>query len=291
MNTVKLCECGCGEPAPIAKQSSTKYGYIKGQPKRFVQGHHAAISNHNRKLFDPVEHFWEKVEKVNGPVHPTLGTRCWPWTGRFDKDGYGKVCFKDNAERASRVAFYLTYGRWPEQALHRCDNPPCCNPEHLFEGSNQDNTDDMVAKGRQARGESAGLAKLTSAQVVEIVGRYLGGAYLSLLAQEYGVHFATVAKIVRGEIWTHVTQMDDATTQRCKLQAHLNRQVSASAVCKARTKLTNEQARDIRSAYASGGVVLRQLSEKYGVSIETVWRIVHGHAYTNQEAQPLQLAA
>lgn len=97
------------------------------------------------------ERFWSHVDK-NGPIpahRPDLGP-CWPWTGGRDKKGYGHFGFEGENKRAHVVALILTTGGRPEGAhgLHHCDNPPCCNPAHLFWGSNDDNVADSIAKGR-----------------------------------------------------------------------------------------------------------------------------------------------
>lgn len=89
------------------------------------------------------EQFWARVERGDG---------CWLWQGMTISGGYGRVGWRGMKAVAHRVAWELTYGPIPEGlwVLHRCDNPPCCNPEHLFLGSRLDNIADMVAKGRGA---------------------------------------------------------------------------------------------------------------------------------------------
>lgn len=90
--------------------------------------------------------FWGKIDMTGG------GSSCWAWTRYTDKDGYGVVYrrHKDNNERAHRVAWELTFGEIPcgLLVLHSCDNPQCCNPNHLFLGTTLDNVRDKMAKGR-----------------------------------------------------------------------------------------------------------------------------------------------
>lgn len=106
----------------------------------------------------PEERFWSKVDK-NGPVpehRHDLGP-CWVWTAGKDGAGYGKFNFtvagKKKTWRAHRVAFVLAFGSPPPEkpyVCHRCDNPPCVRPDHLFAGSAQDNTDDAIEKLRKS---------------------------------------------------------------------------------------------------------------------------------------------
>ncbi len=93
------------------------------------------------------ERFFKKVDTSGGP------DACHPWTGRLSRNGRGQFSIgARKKETASRVAFFLEHGRWPEPcALHTCDNPPCCNVRHLFEGTQADNLEDMARKGRNNR--------------------------------------------------------------------------------------------------------------------------------------------
>lgn len=89
-----------------------------------------------------IERFWSKVDK-RGP------DECWPWTGGKFWDGYGWFSVAGAKKKAHRVSFFLQHGRWPEPCcLHRCDNPGCVNPVHLFEGTHTDNMRDRERKGR-----------------------------------------------------------------------------------------------------------------------------------------------
>lgn len=133
-------------------------------------------------------------------------TGCWLWTGATCQQGYGFIKRKDGVQlRAHRVAYELAYGHIPAglQVCHRCDNPRCVRPGHLFLGTARDNAADMVAKGRAARnaGERNGAARLTRLQVAQI--RAAAEPY-ALLAKRFGVTPAAIGLIKRHERWTHV---------------------------------------------------------------------------------------
>lgn len=162
----KLCECGCGQPAPIAQRTHSAKGYVKGQPVRFIPGHHVRL-----KPLRPVEdRFWEKVDKRGHD-------ECWGWNGSKSSHGYGQLRINDRLNMAHRFSYELHNGPIPDglDVLHKCDNPPCCNPNHLFVGTAKDNTADMLAKGRgskppvsKRKGEKHPLAVFTNAQVREL---------------------------------------------------------------------------------------------------------------------------
>ena len=135
---------------------------------------------------------------------------CWLWTACVGSTGYGHIGIAGKTVTAHRVAWTLWRGPIPGGllVLHSCDVPLCMNPRHLWLGTDADNSADMVAKGRQsaARGEECHLAKLTADEVLEIYQRYhAGGVTLKELGDEYGVTFANVGYITRGEHWRHIT--------------------------------------------------------------------------------------
>ncbi|WP_417903626.1 HNH endonuclease signature motif containing protein [Caldimonas brevitalea] len=133
-------------------------------------------------------------------------TQCWNWTGAACRQGYGFLKRKDGVQlRAHRVAYELYNGEIPPGwcVCHRCDNPRCVNPAHLFVGTYRDNAADMVAKGRVARrpGERNPAARLTADQVRCI--RSETGSHAQL-ARRFGVSPTQVGLIKRGKRWAHL---------------------------------------------------------------------------------------
>lgn len=161
--------------------------------------------------------FWRKVALPN-----TIGTNeCWEWQGTKDKDGYGQLSYDGRLQRAHRVSYTIAVGPIPNgmQILHSCDNPPCVNPQHLRPGTPKENTQDAVIRGRMARGERQGThthpetvrrgeqhlkAKLTEAQVIEILAVPNGDHLQNSLSLQYGVDRCTINDIFKGRTWKHI---------------------------------------------------------------------------------------
>jgi HNH endonuclease len=152
------------------------------------------------------ERFYKYVDE-HGPIMPKMTTPCHVWTGGKNKKGYGWFHMgsrRDGTKRpqlAHRVAFFIVHGRWPKNALHRCDNSPCVREDHLFEGTKGDNNRDMAAKGRASRGESHCHAKLTEAEVLAI--RFEEGTHQEIGAR-HGISKTQVGNIKLGKTWAHV---------------------------------------------------------------------------------------
>lgn len=153
----------------------------------------------------PVE-FWSNVAKGKD-------TECWEWQrSRFPK-GYGYVWYPSQGDpttmqqhHAQRIAYRLTFGDIPEGMLvcHSCDNPPCCNPAHLWLGTNAENTADRSKKGRTSRvlGKHRGNGKLTEEQVRDIRAEYIPGKVgYQALAKKFDVERSTIQAIVTRKTW------------------------------------------------------------------------------------------
>jgi hypothetical protein len=151
------------------------------------------------------ERFWSKTDK-NGPVPihaPELGP-CWIWTAAIDNGGYGVFQLRDKVSvRASRLAWELTHGIPLGRRIvrHQCDNPPCCNPAHLLDGTSKDNSADAIERGRLARGVNHGRAKLTLELAQAIRRERALGATQVQLAARYGISRATVRQVLSGRTW------------------------------------------------------------------------------------------
>ncbi len=158
-----------------------------------------------------ISRFWSKVAKGEP-------NDCWLWTACVGVRGYGKFTlrFAENPRRpasfnAHVLARYFTTGEWPSGlcTLHACDNPPCCNPAHLWLGTNADNSADMLSKDRHRtadrRGEAGGRAKLSEAQVIRIRRLHdAGGITYVELGRQFGVHPVSIRLIVKRINWSHI---------------------------------------------------------------------------------------
>jgi len=148
------------------------------------------------------DRFWSRVSKTD---------TCWLWTGTIQaSNGYGVISESGKKGRrwyAHRYSYTLNVGPIPEGAVicHRCDNPPCVNPEHLFTGTCRANMQDAAAKDRMVHGERHHSARLTAADVVKIRARYAaGGCTYKGLAREFGVYDQAIKKAVTGKTWARV---------------------------------------------------------------------------------------
>jgi hypothetical protein len=150
------------------------------------------------------ERFWLKVDKTP--------SGCWVWLSTKNTQGYGRFAirvgpYKQRWYSAHRLVWEWVHGEEPSLCvLHRCDNPSCVNPRHLFLGTHKDNARDRDRKGRARppRGTRNGRAKLTESDVLDIRRRYVLGAGVEIAAR-YGLSATHVQRIARGEAWAHVS--------------------------------------------------------------------------------------
>lgn len=142
----------------------------------------------------------EKVDRSGGPE------ACWPWTGRRDRGGYGRIWYEGRQAYAHRTAWEMANGPVPTKLsiCHTCDNPPCCNPAHLFAGTHRENLQDAGRKGRlgKARGERHGNAKLDWGKVAVIHRLRAEGLSEREIAARFDVSQVAIHFVLTGQTWS-----------------------------------------------------------------------------------------
>ncbi len=143
-----------------------------------------------------IKRFWSKVQKTG---------HCWLWTASRNYNGYGNFSLDGKTFLAHRIAFFLSNGISLSELFvcHKCDNPACVNPEHLFLGTQRDNMQDSLKKGRKPSypGSKNGRAKLTETEVNEIRRLHLEGYTSTPLIRKFGVCKSQINNIVAGSQW------------------------------------------------------------------------------------------
>jgi hypothetical protein len=152
------------------------------------------------------EHFWSRV-RTGQP------DECWEWQGSRGSHGHGVLGYHGKRHIiASRLAYELTFGTIPSGLFicHRCDNPPCCNPAHLYAGTQAENMADRVRRGRwkggSPVGERCGASVLTEADVLKIKERHrFTRSGIRQTGRDYGVSHSSIIALLDGRTWSHVT--------------------------------------------------------------------------------------
>lgn len=169
--------------------------------KKRTHGRYCSLTCANRGNSTPLEQrLWSRVDK-------STPNGCWEWQGKRSQSGYGRIMYGNKETSVHRVVWELVNGPIADGVVicHQCDNPSCCNPDHLFEGTQQDNLLNMRSKQRHAFGSRHGQTKLTESDVVEIRRRHSAGEVSQQeLAQEYRVAQYTIYAIVHRKTWAHI---------------------------------------------------------------------------------------
>jgi transposase len=205
-----------------------------------------------------VARFWKHVQITDG---------CWYWTSACNRpNGYGSFKIQGKMIGAHRFSYTITRGAIPKGlcVCHKCDNPSCVRPDHLFIGTHKDNGRDKAEKGRAPSGTRNAGSKVTEAQAAEIRRLDLTGIPQREIASRYGLIQTTVSRIVRADTWRHVAH--ELGVSRRDRTARGERQGSS--------KLTAPRVLEIR-ALAASGVRYADIASQFRVGIPQVSRIVH----------------
>lgn len=225
---------------------------------------------------DPVARFWSCVDK-NGPTMPNMDTPCWVWTGSKGRRDYGQLRWYGRTDKAHRVAWMIQNGPIPGGSviMHECDNPPCVR--HIKLGTQQDNVDDAMSKGRMVtwrergapcrQGEATTGAKLTEADVMDIRTSLLSAP---ALADKYGVFVNTIRSVRRGRTWRHLPLGVQGSTRG-----------SRSALA----KINEDQVREIRSMRRSG-MSAADISKETHIPQSTIFGVLSGRTWSHVEDNP-----
>jgi hypothetical protein len=133
---------------------------------------------------------------------------CWEFSKGKNYGGYGISTLEHKQMLVHRASYKYHFGSIPEglHILHRCDNPPCCNPDHLFAGTNLDNIRDKMEKGRQ-KGNKGGDHPESKLKETDVINIFLSSESIKELAKQYNVEPCTISNIRNSRSWGHITEL------------------------------------------------------------------------------------
>jgi hypothetical protein len=199
---------------------------------------------------------------------------CWLWLGSIKNKGYGQFWYSHKQRLSHKIAYILAKGPIPENLhiLHSCDNPPCCNPNHLFVGTNLENVRQKQERNRVIKGSAVAVSRITEDDALAIRIRYAsGGVTQAELGREYGIDDSVVSDIVRGTAWAHIGGPRTSDGRSVNVARGERRTTS---------KVTADTVRDMRSMYDSGESV-KSIMVRFGMSRQQTADIVRRKAWTH----------
>jgi len=219
--------------------------------------------------FDPQKRLWPHIKQsgVN---------QCWEWKRAKTKAGYGLLTINYKNYYAHRLAWELSNNRKVPSGMfvcHTCDNPACCNPSHLFIGTQEDNLQDAKEKRRMPHGEGHHSANLTG-EDIRAIRNFAYGSELTRqqIADRFGIARTTVNDIIHGRTWTHVDP--DWKPPQSK----------RSGVSHPNAKLSEDDVREIRKL-SQNGFSQRKIANKFGVTRGTIEPILKGETWAHVDPE------
>ena len=214
-----------------------------------------------------LDRFWSKVDVKKLEDGSDDLDACMEWKTATDKDGYGVfgVCNGDLKKqfRAHRFVWECYNGpilkqKPPLLVLHKCDNPPCVNPNHLWLGINNDNVTDMMNKNRQRKGSDVATSVLSEDEVLEIKEMLNNGISYNTISNMFLIGKTTVSNIRKGVIWSHITGFNEKNYNY-----------------KSRNKLNENQVSEILKLI-NLNMTQHDIAKKFNVSDAAISRIKNG---------------
>lgn len=215
-----------------------------------------------------VARFWSKVDRRGAD-------ECWEWKANKTQKGYGQIGVGKRLASAHRLSYAISkIDPVGSLVCHRCDNPACVNPKHLFLGSPSDNMQDMVEKVRAKFGEQSYSSKLTADDVLRIRELRAGGKTYREIGEEFGISDGHAANIATGNAWSHIGPTPDVAKGISALSTRSRGERSSKA------KMTEAKVIEIRRLRSSG-VTLRAIADMYGIADRSVSAIAKGESWAH----------
>jgi hypothetical protein len=204
---------------------------------------------------------------------------CWDWVGSRDKSDYGRFRINGKQTGTHRVAYMMEIGDipWGYCVCHKCDNPSCVNPKHLWVGTDQDNTNDKVSKNRQLQGSNHHSAKLIESDVREILINIYNNQYISTVQiyNDYDVTSAAINDMLRGKSWKTITNI---VTE--ELGVNLQDLHNSINACTYR-RLQPPNVRKIKKIIRETDLTDKDISIQFSVKQNTVSKIRSGKTWSH----------
>lgn len=219
-----------------------------------------------------VTRFWSKVDRSSID-------KCWEWKRYKEPLGYGQVGVPGGQVMlAHRVAYFLYWGVDPAEkcVLHKCDNPPCCNPNHHFLGTRAENTADMINKGRDVKAAPEYVYNGISATDVTFMREmfWCGEFSKSHIARTFCIPIASATHIINGRSRKHIPMPPESKTKR-----HLVGAPVGSRSASATTGVYENDVFLMREMYCLGNMKATDIAKKYSVTFTSVYTIVTGQSW------------
>lgn len=221
---------------------------------------------------DDISRFWSKVNIIKKEDGSEDFEKCWEINTGLNQ-GYPVFWYNGKTLIATRFIYECFNGPIsPNMCIcHKCDNPKCVNPYHLWEGTSQENTRDRHNKNRSVKGSDIATSKLIEQDIIDILTKINDGTYInsSQILEDYSISLTNLYKILNGESWTHVNH---------NYNLKITKQLLSNVENKVNTKLNKDDVLEIVQKY-NNGYLLEALSSEYGVSIATISNILNGKTW------------